>query len=380
MRFVFKTQYEQDTRIWKHSGYLWTYGILIAALIIFPAVNNVIDIEFFVGEATLWLVYSIAGVGLMVSIGFTGQMSLGHAAFLGIGAYTNAYLLTLGMPSYVTIPAAVVLAAVAGVAIGLPTLRMHGIYLAIATFSFLIIVEHIMAKWETVTGGFNGLAVEAPTWYVPFMPDLRYEMYNVWEIYYLALALLILTMWGVLNLLRSPTGRAFVAIRDSEVSAQSMGINLAWYKTLAFAVSAGITGLAGAVMSYQLTYLAPDAFNIFESIKLLLIVVVGGVGSIHGGVMGAAFIVALPQFLAILRDFLISLTSDTAFVAVGRFMETPGLEAGVFGAILVLVIIFEPLGLYGRWVKIRTYFELFPMYKKATFKRQKSYLKTERLR
>ena len=186
--------------------------------------------------------------------------------------------------------------------------------------------------------------------------------------YYLCLALLVGSTLLVMNLLRSPTGRAMTAVRDSETSAESMGIHLAATKTIAFALSAAFTGLAGALFAHRLNYLAPDAFTIIMSIQLLLMVVVGGVGSLHGVMFGAIFIGLLPQGIAILRD-----------VAPTSVAQIPGLEPAIFGMILILFLIYEPLGIYGRWLKIRLFFEEFPLYRKATYKRQKSFLRTERL-
>ena len=170
-------------------------------------------------------------------------------------------------------------------------------------------------------------------------------------------------------MLRSPTGRAMVAVRDSETSAQSMGIHLAYTKGLAFAISAAFTGLAGGLFAHKISYLAPDGFTLIMSIQLLLMVVVGGLGSMHGVIFGAFFIGLLPQGIAIFRD------SVPPTIA-----QIPGLEPGIFGLILVLFLIYEPLGIYGRWCKIRLFFEEFPLYRKATYKKQKSYLRTERLR
>jgi branched-chain amino acid transport system permease protein len=239
---------------------------------------------------------------------------------------------------------------------------MTGIYLAIATLAFAIIVEHVFANWDSVTGGYNGLAVEPPDLF-------GYQLTASWEFFYLCLLVWILVIWLAANLIRSPTGRALVAIRDSEISAQSIGVNLAKYKTIAFAVSAGITGLGGALFAHYVQYLSPDAFNILLSIQLVLMVVVGGVGSLHGAVFGAVFVGLLPQAIAIMRDYLPQQIATAA-----------GLEPGIFGLVLVYVILLEPLGIYGRWMKIRFFFDLFPLYKKATFKRQKTYLKSERLR
>jgi len=187
--------------------------------------------------------------------------------------------------------------------------------------------------------------------------------------YFLCLFVLAGCLLLALNLLRTSTGRAMTAIRDSEISAQSMGIHLAYTKTLAFGISAGFTGLAGSLLAHKIGYLAPDSFTLLTSIQLLLMVVVGGLGSLHGVIYGALFIGLLPQGLALLRD-----TLPPALA------QIPGLEPGIFGLILVLVLIYEPQGIYGRWLKIRNYFEEFPLYRKATHKRQRSYLRTERLK
>ena len=213
----------------------------------------------------------------------------------------------------------------------------------------------MLARWESVTHGYEGMPVGD-------ISLLGMEIDMEWKLYYVAIAVLILVMLAALNILRSPTGRALVAIRDSEPAAQSMGVNLAKYKTLAFAISAAFTGLAGALYAHKLLYISPDAFTIFMSIELLLMVVIGGLGSLHGVVFGAAFIILLPQAIAIFRDELPSMIA-----------EQPGLEAAFFGLILVVVILFEPLGIYGRWLKVKHYFSVFPLYRKATFKRQKSY-------
>ena len=193
------------------------------------------------------------------------------------------------------------------------------------------------------------------------------------------------------NLLRSPTGRAWIAIRDSEIAAQSMGVNLAIYKSIAFAYSAGLMGLTGALFAHKIAYLAPDIFPILLSIQFLLLVIVGGLGSLHGAVFGAIFVALLPPAIAILRDSIpdsmagFAAATHIAVIgqigaAIGTFLAKPGVEAGIFGLILVLVILLEPLGMYGRCVKIRVFFSTFPMYRGATFKRQKSYMRSERLR
>ena len=358
MSATVKTSYAQDLRLARKPTALVWYALLLMVLLVIPHVLG----EFYVGEMAGVFVFAIAGVGLMLLIGYTGLVSLGHAAFLGIGAYTNAILLTKGVPFLLSLPAAGLVTALFGVLIGVPTLRMSGLYLAIATLAFGSIVGIVLEKWHGLTGGFDGLAVPIPSIF-----GLAIEGRS--GVYYLALAILVVVILAAMNILRSPLGRAMVAIRDSEISAQSMGIHLAFYKTVAFAISAGITGLAGAAYGHYTNYLAPDGFGILLSIQLVTIVFIGGLGSLHGAIFGAIFISVLPQAIALARDSLP--------FGIGRL---PGLEPSLFGLILVLVIMFEPSGINGRWMKLKRWFGEFPLHRRAAFKRQKSYAKSERLR
>jgi branched-chain amino acid transport system permease protein len=358
MRYLFRTSYQQDLRAWRHGGDLFWYGLLVLLCLIIPLVMG----EFYVGELGGVYIFAIAGVGLMLLVGYTGLISLGHAAFLGIGAYVNSVLLAQGVPFLITLPVAGVFTAVCGAAIGRPTLRMSGLYLAIATLAFGGIVGTVFQKWNAVTGGFDGFAV--PT---PYVFGISVESAN--GVYYVSFAVLLFVLWLSVNLLRSPIGRAMVAIRDSEVSAQSMGINLAKYKTLAFAISAGITGLAGALFAHYVRFLAPDAFDILLSVQFVTIVFVGGLGSLRGAILGALFVRLLPQFIAIVRD-------DLPF-GIGRL---PGLEPSLFGLVLVLVILFQPDGINGLWLKTKHWFTAYPFKRQASGRRQKSYARSERLR
>ena len=358
MRYVFRTHYQQDIRLWRHSGDLFWYGLLLAVLLVIPYALG----EFYVGELGGVFIFAIAGVGLMLLVGYTGLISLGNAAFLGIGAYTNSILLAQGVPFWLTLPAAGLFTALFGAAIGLPTLRMSGLYLAIATLAFGSIVGTVLQKWDAVTGGFDGFAVPVPTLF-----GVRIE--TATSVYYVSLAVLVLVLWLSANILRTPFGRAMVAIRDSEVSAQSMGIHLARYKTFAFAISAFMTGLAGALFAHYVRFLAPDSFDILLSVQFVTIVFVGGLGSLHGAILGAMFVRLLPQAIAIVRD-------DLPF-GIGRM---PGLEPSLFGLVLVLVILFEPGGIYGRWLKLKHWFQAYPLKRRTSFRRQKSYARSERLR
>ena len=159
MHYLFKTTYKQDLRVWRHGGDIFWYSLLAVVLLVLPMVAG----EFYVGELAGVFVFAIAGVGLMLLIGYTGLVSLGHAAFLGIGAYTNAVLLAQGVPFLLSLPAAGILTALAGIAIGVPTLRMSGLYLAIATLAFGGIMANVFSKWTSVTGGFDGFAVQTAT-------------------------------------------------------------------------------------------------------------------------------------------------------------------------------------------------------------------------
>ncbi len=358
MRPAFARGYNRDIDLFRHRGQRATYGVLGLAAVAAPAALDV----FWLGEATYVLILAIAGIGLMLLSGYTGLVSLSHAVFVGIAAYAHANLLDLGVALPVSMVVSGLLAAAVGIAVALPTLRLSGIYLAIATLAFGVIVEQVFVRWEGVTGGFHG-------YQTPAADILGINFGEGVPFYYLCLAVLVLVTLAALNILRSPTGRALIAIRDSAVAARSMGVNLAVYKTIAFALSAFFTGLAGTLLAHRIGFLAPDAFNLNLSVQLLLLIVIGGLGSLHGAFYGAIFVGFLPQMIAILRDLLPS-----------RLAMQPGLEPGLFGLILVLCILFEPLGIYGRWLKIKLWFDLFPLYKKATFKRQKSYTKSERNR
>src|SRR5881296_3697015 len=380
MRFLLKTSYGQDLALFRDGVQRNWYIALFVALLVLPRL-----VPEYVGDLSLVFIYGLCGLSLMVLTGYTGLVSLGHAAFLGIGAYAHVFFAhDLQLPWIVSVALACVITAAAGVLVGLPALRMTGVYLTIATLAFALIIQEIFSRWDRVTGGLKGKPVDKPVLFgFSFASELAF--------YFLCLALLIGALWLTANLLRAPTGRAWVAIRDSEIAAQSMGVNVAVYKTMAFAYSAALMGVAGALFAHKISFLAPDIFSVLLSIQLLLMVVVGGLGSLHGALFGAVFVALLPVAISQARDavpaWLSALASPlgkdagaATFLAVDRFVKKPGLEPGLFGLILVLFILFEPLGIYGRWRKIQLYFSTFPLYKRATFRRQKSYMRSERLR
>lgn len=358
MRFIFKTEYNQDINLAKHGGHVFWYSLLGLCLLAAPWVVA----EYWLAQLTFVLIYAVVGLGLMLLAGFTGLFSMGHAAFLGVGAYTEAVMVNAGVPFPLALLCAGVFSAIAGVVVGLPALRVKGIYLGMATLSFGFIVEEGIARWEHVTGGNSGLSVNPPALW-------GWTLDSTESFYYLCLVVTVASTLAILNLLRSSTGRAFVAIRDSEISAQSMGIHLARYKTLSFALSAALAGIGGALYAHKIQFLSPDQFNIIQSIDLLLMVVIGGLGSVHGAFLGAIFLIVMPQMIAIGKDFLPA--------AIGG---ATGLQGTVYGMVLIAFVLFEPMGLYGRWLKIRTWIQLFPFYRRGMFKRQKSFQKSDRLK
>jgi branched-chain amino acid transport system permease protein len=211
--------------------------------------------------------------------------------------------------------------------------------------------------------------------------------------YYLCFALLIVVMLVALNILRAPTGRAFVAIRDSETAAKSLGINLAVYKVMAFSISAAMTGLAGCLYAHKLSFISPEMFTLLLSLEFIIVIIIGGIGSLHGAVLGSIFVVMVDPCLTLLKDDFPPMAAGLARAlgasaggaswleeTLARLGGAAGLKGAIYGVIIMLFIIFEPYGLYGRWLKMQHYFQLFPLYKKATFRRQKTYVKSERNR
>ena len=215
MRFVFKTSYGQDLGIFRDGVQRNWYLALLAGMLVLPLL-----IPAYLVDVSLVFIYGLCGISLMVLAGYTGLVSLGHAAFLGIGAYTHVYAIhDLGLPWVAGVALACVVTAAVGVLVGLPALRMTGVYLSIATLAFALIIQEVLTRWEHVTGGLKGKAVDKPVVFGVFLgSDAAF--------YFLCLAFLIAGLWLTGNLLRSPTGRAWVAIRDSEIAAQSMGVNL----------------------------------------------------------------------------------------------------------------------------------------------------------
>jgi branched-chain amino acid transport system permease protein len=289
----------------------------------------------------------IAATGLNILTGFTGQISLGNAAFLSVGAYGTAVLAgRFGLPFPVVIPLAGLLTALVGMVFGVPSLRLKGLYLAVATLAAHFVIEFGITHWESVTGGVNGISIPAAR-----LGGL--ELDGDRKLYGLILALTVGLLLFAKNLFRTKVGKAFVAIRDQDISAEVMGVSVFRYKLLSFGVSSFYVGVAGALVGYQARIISPENFPISVAIDQLGMVIIGGLGSILGGIFGAVFITLLPELLRLLTGALAD-----SFPALTTLFAS--LKMGVFGLAIVLFLVFEPDGMAARWHTIRNYWKLYP--------------------
>jgi branched-chain amino acid transport system permease protein len=280
------------------------------------------------------IIAAIAVLGLNLLTGFNGQISLGHSAFYAVGAYTAAILMDkLDMPYYATLPIAAVMCFIVGYLFGLPALKLEGHYLALATFALALSVPQILKyKWlEDLTGGVQGIVLSKPE--VPFGLPLNEDQW----LYYYCLVVMVLLYWAAANILNSRSGRAMMAIRDQYMAADTMGIDTALYKTVTFGISAAYTGVAGALSASAIAFVAPDSFNFFLSIKFLIGLVVGGVGSMAGSVVGGIFYVLVDNSAQALSTFVkndLGLPFDLSAYT-------------VFGIILIVLMYLMPMGIVG---------------------------------
>jgi branched-chain amino acid transport system permease protein len=278
--------------------------------------------------------------------GFTGQISLGHAAFMGVGAYTSSILVSHGVPFSVSLACAGAMAALIGMIFGIPSLRLRGLYLAMATIAAQFIIEFTIRRWDKLTGGVEGMYVEPGT-LGPFHFDDRLQLY------YLTFVLAVAVTMATKNIIRARSGRAFVAIRDRYLAAEVIGVNLFKYRLLSFAVASFFAGIAGALMAQYLEVITHESFTISQSIDYLAMCIVGGLGHILGGFFGVGFWFILERMLEVITTTLNSAYPDhvTWFVSIREI---------VFGLVIILFLIFEPDGLAARWRTIRAYWKLWP--------------------
>jgi len=324
-----RTSYAQDLRLVSS----WTGWLGVVLLGVGLALMPLLAPRYVVYVATMAAVHTLVAVGLNLLVGYAGQISLGHAGFFAVGAYTHGLVLTrLGWGFWPAFAAAAVVSLLFGYGVGVPALRLSGPYLAVATMAFGLAVHQVLVNWEALSGGRSGL----------FLPEVRLlggSLKDERMLYGVVVAVTVLLVLAAARLVRSYVGRAFVAIRDSDVAAELSGVDLTRYKTLAFALSALYTGVAGALLGHVVGFLEPQLFTLFESVYFLSLVVVGGLASITGSVLGAVLLTLLPQVLS----------------GVGEALNV------LYGAAVILVLRFEPGGLYARWLKIQRYWRTWPL-------------------
>lgn len=339
----YRTSYRDDIKIFQTRFVKFWLGVLFILLMVFPFIAG----QYFLYTANLCGIAIIGALGLNILSGFTGQISLGHAAFVAIGAYASTILsVRLGVPFWISLPLAGFIAALSGLVIAIPCLRLRGLYLAIATFAFHFIIEYVIIHWDSMTNGTGGLTVpEASSFGFIFDSDKK--------IYFLILFFVICSTAFAKNLFRTETGRAFIAIRDNDISAEVIGINITRYKILSFMVSSFYAGIAGGLYSITLSFIGPEHFTFLMTIEYLAMVLVGGVGTVAGTIFGAVFMTLLPEGIRLLRD---ALSQDYPFL-VTRMAD---LQASCYGLVIILFLIFEPTGLFGIWVRIKNYWKGWP--------------------
>jgi branched-chain amino acid transport system permease protein len=324
--------------------WLWSL-LLVAALIAAPYLLNSYALSFL----TIILITVVGALGLNILTGYTGLISLGHVGFLVTGAYAYAVLVSrYGLPPLVGFLGAGIIPALASLVVGAPSLRLKGLYLAITTLAFSFIINTVILEARTVTNGARGIAVQRPEIFgVSFDSDAAFTQ--------LCLGFAILTLFATLNIRRSRVGRAFVAIRDNDTGARVMGINLHAYKLFAFVTSAFITGIAGALYGIYLSFVSVEGFPFLLSIEALAILIVGGLGSALGAVLGTVLIVLLPEATRLV--FSLFSAQINALFSTGA----QELKSMLYGLVIILFLRFQPRGLVGAWHDIRRLWVNWPL-------------------
>jgi len=341
---TFRESYREDIRLFQSiwvKAWIALFGLFILVLPFAtdPYVTYLVNIS----EIAI-----LGALGLNILTGCTGQISLGHAAFMAIGSYTAAILAsTVGLPFWLALPAAGITAAGAGVLVGIPCLRLKGLYLAMATIAFAAVVEHLAIHWESLTKGVRGISL------IP-VEIFGYSFDTDEKFYYLMLPITVLLLLAAKNILRTKVGRAFIAIRDRDIAAELAGVNLTRYKVMAFALSSFYAGIAGGFYAYYTSYVHPEHFNIMLSIEFIAMIIVGGMGSVLGSILGAVFITLVPEALRLLSFYI----GQSYPIVAESFSEEWNIAA--FGLLIMVFLIFEPGGFVSIWGRIKTSFKTWP--------------------
>jgi branched-chain amino acid transport system permease protein len=345
-----KRDYYEDVQLFTSGAVVFWFIVFLVFLAVFPFLFK----NYYVYLANYMAINVIVAIGLNLLVGYTGQISLGHAGFFAIGAYGTIILMTeTHLPFLVALPAAALISAFFGFLLGLPALRLKGPYLAIATLGFGLTITKVIGRVELL-GGRQGLHA----------PDLvigPWHMDTDRAFYYLAVTVTVLLTLAARNIIKTKVGRAFIAIRDADIAAEAMGVDLTYYKTLAFALSAFYAGVAGGLYAFVLRFIEPEVFTMLMSIMFLAMIVVGGLGSIVGSIAGACVLswldLHLRNILSVpyVGEWLHAL-SQTWFSITG----VSNIQFIVFGLIMVLIMIFEPLGIFGFWIRTKKYWKTRP--------------------
>jgi len=343
----YKTTYAKDMALYPLPVARWTVAVIVALLCIAPFALH----EYYVSILNLILVATVGALGLNILVGYTGQISIGHAAFMSVGAYTAANLaVRLGLPFWLTLPAGGMMAAAIGALVGIPSLRIKGLYLAIATLAGQLIIEWTINHVSWISGGAQA-SIEVPRPAL-FGAQLRTQHQLYWFLLFFAA----LAVIGTLNLVRSRIGRAFIAIRDQDIAAELIGINIFRYKLLSFAISSFYAGVTGVLYTYYLGIANYEQFTIVTSIDYLAMIIIGGLGSILGSILGAIFVTLLPIAIRL------AIENWGAFLFSGADLNNviPALRLMGFGGLIILFLVLEPEGLNRLWRNIRSYFRVWP--------------------
>jgi branched-chain amino acid transport system permease protein len=345
---VLKTSYEADMAFYPLPIARWTVGII--AVLFFVVIPLSLH-EYYLSIANLVWIAVIGAIGLNILVGYTGQVSIGHGAFMSVGAYTAANLATrLDSPWPVNLLAGGLMAAAVGAVVGIPSLRIKGLYLAIATLAGQLIIEWTINHVTFISGGVQA-SIEVPR---PRLGTMVLSSQR--DMYYFLLVFVVLAIVGAMNLVRSRVGRAFIAIRDQDIAAEIIGIDIFRYKLLAFAISSFYAGMTGVLYTYFLGIANYEQFQIGVSIDYLAMIIIGGLGSVLGSIFGAIFVTLLPIVIRL---------SMEAFGGVFLSQQTvlnliPNLRLMMFGALIIFFLVVEPDGLNRLWRNIRSYFRIWP--------------------
>ncbi|HEY8369615.1 MAG TPA: branched-chain amino acid ABC transporter permease [Thermodesulfobacteriota bacterium] len=339
---AYRTRYEDDLRVFATDLGPLCMTAVVVALALLPLVLG----DYLVYLASLVGIFVIGTLGLNLLTGSTGQISLGHGAFMGVGAYATGILAGAGLPFWLALPAAGLATAAVGVVFGVPSLRVKGLYLALATLAAQVLLEFAFNLYDSSGGGTSYLRVPRPS--LPGLP-----LASDRALYYLVLVSAVLFVWASVNLLRSRFGRAFVAIRDNDRAAAAMGIPVFGYKLLAFSLSAFFVGVAGGLWAYLTGVVSAERFTLMLSVEYLAMIIVGGMGSVVGSVLGAALMTLLPEGLRVAADALSQMMPQVSNLLIG-------LRYAVFGLVVVGFLVFEPEGLADRWRVVKSYVNLWP--------------------